>query len=373
MPESKRIFPMNSLFRLIARYTDTISKKRIRPSVQVITKFNSRTLIQGMVIIILVFIGMTPALGQHAEQNEKGSLPAYSVAGFLQQQFIADQTPGTPLRFAIHRARLGVTGHITDRLSVNFIAGTVEPPHNTPRLVNAFVDFDLHPLVQIRTGQFLLPFGLEGPEPIPLNPAIERTMAIRQLNPFTMFRDVGVRFSGGESLFQYAIALINGEGANQPAQLDINNVLGRLGFQPWKDLKLGISGHYGRYQPDAATGGSAVRTRTGIDMSYQLEPFFFRGEYITRKVELSSDDTRTSAGAYLLGGYELSSHWKMIARYEYYIPERDLDSNYLTVLTLGLSYYFIDNTRLSVNYGIRNDHTESQTDDLLQVQMQVVL
>ncbi len=110
-------------------------------------------------------------------------------------------------------------GTITDRITVNLIGGYVEPPNNTPRLVNAFIDFDIHPLLQLRTGQFLLPFGIEGPQPIFLNPSIERSNAIRRLNTFSMFRDVGIQISGHYSIFDYAVALVNGKGANQPEQI----------------------------------------------------------------------------------------------------------------------------------------------------------
>ncbi len=360
---------MRTLYRLMRASQIPFSKKGYDHLIQPVTGIRPRALIQGVFLIFLIFAGAIPVTGQNPKQASEKSLPAYSVAGFLQQQFVADQADGTPLQFAIHRARLGMTGQVTDRIHLNFIAGMAEPPNNTPRLVNAFVGFDFHPLLQIRTGQFLLPFGLEGPEPIPLNPAIERTTAIRQLNPFTMFRDVGVQVSGSRSIVQYAVALVNGEGANQPAQLDPSDILGRVGFQPLRNMTLGISGHYGRFQPDLGTENSAVRTRFGVDMSYRPGSLFFRGEHITRNEELTSNETRTSTGAYLLGGYELSSHWQLIARYEYYTPDND---NSLTVLTAGFSYYFIENTRLSVNYGFHNDQTASQTDDLLQVQMQVV-
>ncbi len=326
-----------------------------------------------MLIVLLIFVaGTTPAQGQTSVQSGEESLPAYSVAGFLQQQFIADRTPGSPVRFAIHRARLGIAGKITDRLRVNFVAGTVEPPNNTPRLVNAFVDFDVHPLFQVRAGQFLLPFGLEGPEPIPFNPAIERSTAIRRLNPFTMFRDVGLQISGSRSLLRYALALVNGTGANRPAQMDPKEILGRVGFRLWNTLELGISGHFGRFQPEWGTDDTARRTRAGVDISYRLEPLFVRGEYIIREEEQSPGETRTSAGGYLLSGYALSDHWEPIARYEYYTPGTEAGGDRLSILTAGFNYYFIDHTRLSINYAFRNNRADPQMANLLQVQMQVV-
>jgi len=119
---------------------------------------------------------------------------AYSV--FVQQQYVDDRTPNTPAGFSIHRARLGVTGSITDNLRVRILGGFVEPPQNNPQLLHAHMDYRINPLLTIRAGQFLLPFGIEGFEGIPLNPAIERSIAVRRLNTFRMFSDIGVQASG---------------------------------------------------------------------------------------------------------------------------------------------------------------------------------
>jgi hypothetical protein len=218
------------------KLNETMLKSRFTLTLVIFATFR---LIQGPIF--------APAAMAQSTDSES-SLPTFKVGGFLQQQFIADQTPDSPVRFSTHRARLGVTGSITDRISINLIGGYTEPPNNTPRLVNAFIDFDVHPLLQVRTGQFLVPFGLEGPQPIPLNPAIERSSAIRQLNTLGMFRDVGIQLSGSQSIFNYAVALVNGTGANQTDQIDPKDVAGRVGVNLTDEIALGISGHIGQYQ-----------------------------------------------------------------------------------------------------------------------------
>lgn len=301
------------------------------------------------------------------------ALPAFKFGGFLQQQFSADQTDGASNQFLIKRARVGATGSLTDRIRVNLIGGFVEPPDRTPALVNAFIDFDIHPLFQVRTGQFLLPFGLEGPEPIFLNPAIERTMAIRSLNTFRMFRDVGVQVGGRSSIINYKIAVVNGEGANQAEEFNPKDVMGRIGITPFEGFEIGGSLHFGKYQPVAASEDLEDRFRAGIDVSYMGGPVFFRGEYMIREDDYGNGNSLKMNGGYLLGGYKFTDKFQGIARYEFFTPNTDINENELTAITLGANYYFVGNTRISVNYEIRDDDLNPDLGNLLTIQMQVTL
>lgn len=121
-------------------------------------------------------------------------------------------------------------GALSDKIRGNVIGGFVEPPQNTPKLVQAFMDYRVNQYLSVRAGQFLIPFGLEGPEVITLNPAIERSLAVRRLNTFSMFRDIGIQASGNISRINYAIAFVNGAGANQREQINPKDIVGRVGF-----------------------------------------------------------------------------------------------------------------------------------------------
>lgn len=307
--------------------------------------------------------------GDHPDQN----LPSYKFGGFLQQQFIADQTPDSPARFSIHRARLGVSGSITSRIKINLIGGYSEPPDNTPRLVNAFIDFDIHPLLQLRTGQFLLPFGLEGPKPIFLNSAIERTYAIRRMNTFTMFRDIGVQLSGNTSAWSYAVAFVNGAGANNTEQMNPKDVMGRIGLNLTEEIQLGISGHLGNYQPNPASDNSYSRQRIGLDVNYVGQPLFIQGEYQWRWDDQPANNQLALNGGYILAGYRILEDLETIARFEIFDPGTSLDNDQLTVFTIGSNYYFSGNTRLSVNYEFIDDQLTPDFGNRLTVQMQLTL
>lgn len=315
------------------------------------------------------------ASGSSVESSDKDAitLPNYRLVGFMQQHFVVDESPDSATRFSIYRARIGFSGQVTDRIRVNIVGGLVEPPSSTPRLVNAVVDFDLHPMLQIRTGQFLVPFGLEGPEVITFNPAIERSLVMRRTNTFNMFRDAGVQLSGRSDAFTYAVAVVNGVGANNPEQIEPKDILGRIGYDITNTINIGLSGHYGQYRPDASLDNEEARYRFAADFSYTGDPVFFRGEYIYREDERPDMDSRKWSGFYVLGGYNFTRQIQGIARFEYLIPDTDGSDNELSVITLGANYRFAGNTRVSANYEIRNDELNPNLKNLFTIQMQVAL
>lgn len=322
-------------------------------------------------VLVGVLIGMLPftAVAQDAQDD---AYPDLQAIGYLQQVFVEDATEGESPRFSIYRARVGVAGAVTDRIRANVLGGAVEPPNRTPRLVNAFVDFDVHPLLQVRTGQFLVPFGLEGPEVVIFNPAIERSVATRRLNDFALLRDVGVQVSGQAAALSYAVALVNGAGANAAEEIDPKDVLGRLGIALDEDIEVGFSGHYGQRAAVNAPEHNQL-VRWGLDASYQVDSVFLRAEYIHRSDEQARGDDRVQRGGYILGGYRLTDRWEAIARVDAHDPNTDAEDDRFTALTLGANYYFAGQTRLSVNYEIRDDQRAAAVGNLLWVQMQLSL
>lgn len=326
-------------------------------------------------LLLLLLLGMSFESTQAQDATEKADdfISSLRFAGFLQQQFVADQNPDNPAAFSIKRARIGAAGPVTKHISLNVVGGFTEPPDNTPRLVNAFIDFNIHPLLQLRTGQFLLPFGLEGPEPIFLNPGIERSLAVRRLNTFTMFRDVGIQFSGKKSGFVYSLAVVNGAGANQNARIEPKDLIGRIQVSPVESFTVGVSGHLGSYQPVTGSDSYEDRTRAGADLSFDNKTILFRGEWQMRRDEQPTGGTVMRNGGYLLGGYRFSKQLETIGRLEYYDPDTSAGDDRLTAFALGANYYFLENTRLSVNYEFRTDRNDPNFSNQLTVQMQVVL
>lgn len=324
-------------------------------------------------IFALLFTALTnPVLAQSGD-NDEAFTPSYTPIGFFQQQFVNDESPDSPANFSIYLTRVGLTGHVSERISVTVTGGLVEPPDRRPRLVDAFVDFEVHPLLTIRSGQFVVPFGLEGPEAIPVNPAIDRSGAIRGLNTLALFRDVGVQVGGSRSGFEYAVALVNGTGADIPDEINPKDVLGRVGLAITENLTLGVSGHVGHIQTDPSADGYQSRYRAGTDVQFNLDPFFFRGEAMFRQDDQQDDDALRMLGTYLLAGYSITDQFEGVVRYSILDPDRSESGNQTSIWTLGANYNFVGNTRLSVNYEFRNDRLNPDFNNMLTVQMQVAL
>ena len=304
------------------------------------------------------------------EIKETPKYPQIKLTGFTQLQFLSDESAGIDDEFKVHRARAGVTGRLNEDIGYNLIFGAVEPPDRDPHLVNAYADFDYIPGVKIRVGQFLVPFGLEGPETIYFNPAIERSTAVRRLNPFNIFRDAGIQASSKFEKFNYALAVVNGSGANISENNDYKDVLGRFGFTPLEALSLGLSGHWGKYVGDSVE--NLDRFRLGTDFEYLKNPIRARGEFIWREDEQVSGAYIDKWGWYILGGYRFFQKLEGILRYEEFDPNTDANYDRLDITTLGLNYYFIGNTRLSVNYEFRNDDADADIDNFFTAQLQIV-
>ncbi len=328
-----------------------------------------------VVAALSLLVLSSAALGYSESQisTDDRSYPAYRLTGFMEHNFTYEEDANDPLGFSINRARVGVAGQLNELISLNIVAGALEPPNRNPQLVNGFVDFDIHSMFRLRTGQFLVPFGLEGPEPIFLNPAIERSYAIRRLNHFRMFRDVGIQASGSQDGISYAIAFINGTGANVAERIDPKDLLGRFGYKATDELTLGISFHIGTF-PNPQT--EADRFQLGLDGTWRSDPLLFRGEYIYRKDEQVGQRDINRHGGYVLAGYHFREELQGILRFELYQPDTDLDFSDagLTVLAAGLNYYLQGQTRVSLNYEVHSDRRENaDPGNMLTIQMQIVL
>lgn len=329
----------------------------------------------SVLLISLIFFFYTLSCqsisAQNTEENKR-SFPSVEPVGFVQQHFSLDNIKDNPVQFSIHRARLGVRGSFSEKIKYNFVIGAVEPPNRSPALVNGFFDISIHPFFNIRTGQFLVPFGLEGSEPVFLNPAIERSLPARSLNTYRMFRDVGVNIYGRYSIVNYSLSVINGKGANITESIDSKDVLLRLNFNLTENFIAGLSGQTGKYETDSFDIFSRKRFGTHFEYIDINSKNRFRGEFIYLDKQTKTNMNEISMGGYLLYGYKISGKLESIHRLEYYQPNNQ-DYTYYG-LTLGGNYLLTDKARLSLNcIGYTETGSFKNIQYHLNVQLQYVL
>ena len=338
---------------------------------QSIVKNTTASLIWIFLLTLVFWLPEQTHAKSALQQQQESEFPDYSFSAFFKNTLTQDNYGDDPLGFDIWVARAGVNARLSDRITANFTGGLVEPPDDNPQLVNAFFHYRVQEQFQLRAGQFLLPFGLEGQEPIFLTPTINRSNLVRRTNTFRMFRDLAVQASGEFDQLNYAVALANGTGANIAEQIDPKDVIGRIGIQPVQDFEIGLSGHLGRYQP-AGVDEDFQRVRAGLDLSYESNPYVFRAEYIYRSDDQPQGELQQH-GAYILGAYRFLENWQAVSRIEAFNPDTSTDNNYLTSTSAAINYYFVGPTRFSLNYEYLNDRQADRSGGILTAEIQVRL
>lgn len=211
--------------------------------------------------------------------------------------------------FDIRRARLFVEGRMFDYFGYKFEAEFEGSSSN--RLMDALINFDYFPYLQIQVGQFKEPFSLEhliSDKYLPFN---ERSMAYY----LTPARDVGLMIHGTVlgDMINYGVGVFNGDGrdATRRNQKDDKEYTGRMVLKPFhkvdiplvQNLQIGGSFAYARLDTSdlnvqidtpARTTFFEVssrakfriiqdveeRRRFGFEMAYTYGPLVLMGEYI---------------------------------------------------------------------------------------------
>ena len=263
------------------------------------------------------------------------------VGGYIQAQFKA---MGYTSGFNLNRAKGKIFGNITDDISYQLMVDAVAEKV----LKDAYIDFSMYPMLKFRFGQFKIPFGLEGVESSTIITTINRSLATTNLY---QGRDLGIKISGEaeNNKFAYAIAIVNGSGENTIDRDNYRDVVGRFGLYAFKLVTVGMSGHWGKFY-NSLLRDDQDKYRIGIDADYFNDYFKCTGEFIQGKNDTLNGKDNTEIGWYILFSSRYLYPFEPLIRYEYW---DEGDSN-IKQTTLGLNYYFIADTRLMLNYEMKN-------------------
>jgi len=256
--------------------------------------------------------------------------------------------PTTPPTFYLTRARLGLKGDVTKRAGYEFerdFRETFGSDHEWHPWKDAYVNFKVHSLIEVKVGKFKIPFGMEA------NLSEDRLDFVfksRTSDTLAPARERGVmlhaKFLKEDHLeYQVGVFRYDGEGSDIHGQPTASHTYAaRLSGEPLRYLKplpktvrhlyLGVAATHGR-MIDGLNGihgetfsnftffdhvfVSGNRTRTGAEMTWSEGPFGIKGEYIHMSEERKQQGIRgedlpdkISRGWYLTGSWALLGKFK---------------------------------------------------------------
>ncbi len=280
------------------------------------------------------------------------------LAGYTQVRYQILDQPGKIDGFDVRRARLDLKGNLSPywgyRLQFDFA--------NTPKLLDAYIEFKLNDYLDLIAGQSKIPLSVENLIPsnklelIELSQVVEALAArkndvIGDQNGL----DIGVQLKGtivkinGRPFFDYNVGIFNGSGINTADKNENKDLAGRLIIHPVAGLDIA-----GEYYDGVANIGDTInsgRGRYGADLAYEWKNLSVRSEYIHGK-----DAKIDKEGYYLQAGYYLlKKKLQLVAKYDFYDPDKSKTKNNTTWYVLGANINFNANTRLQVNYTFKEE------------------
>lgn len=318
---------------------------------------------KSALLIIAVFAGCMAVKAQEQTTDnlpnneerisklEKIAAKLPQISGFVNIRYQYDGADKTN-SFDLRRARLNLQGNIakplTYRLQVEFA--------NAPRILDAHIQWKINDYVNIRAGQFKVPFSIENVHYSPTSlEVMDNSLVIAGLSGYSDVsgvssagRDIGLSVNGtalnreGYSIINYSVGVFNGAGINRADVNKAKDYVGMLSLNPIKALTFAGYHYNGRA---GAQGDTFKRIRTGVGAKYDDGKLLVRSEYIWGK----TGDMK-SEGAYAVVGYHVHRMIQLIAKYDYF--KRDTSDNDTTQhnYTGGVNFIPIKYLRVQVNY-----------------------
>ena len=208
----------------------------------------------------------TSMAAQEKKEAKLNVLSDIKFSGYVMSQFQdSDQENKESNTFNIRMVRMSLEGRLmTDfywkvQLQAN---GNTSDLGSSPRMVDAFAEWQKYDAFKIKAGQFKRPFTFENP----MHPVTQGFMSYSQnVSKLSGFsdrsgehasngRDIGVQIQGdflknanGRNLLHYQVGVFNGQGTNQKDVDQRKDVIGGVWVVPVKGLRIGAFGWTGSY------------------------------------------------------------------------------------------------------------------------------
>ncbi|MBC7364976.1 MAG: hypothetical protein H5U07_10645 [Candidatus Aminicenantes bacterium] len=311
---------------------------------------------------------LSPALSAKEKEkpglgNTVGSSLPLKLSGYAQLQLSEKNTEN--LTFFINRARFSLAGALTRWLRFKLQADVAK----SPVLRDALAEVILSEKINLRLGQFIVPFGLENTTSAGELLTINRSQTVDLLAPgrdnAAAGRDQGVMLFGHYSVFEYHLGLFNGSGINRKDDNDHKDFSFRVLLRAAPGLKAGFSVYQGRKRA-AENTTNLVRNKYGLEASFTRERFLLNAEYLR-----ATDGQQKKQGGYVLLAYSVKPEkLQLIGRLETVNLDLSLAGQKSTVYTAGVNWFITSKSKLQINYEYHDRQADANIRAFL-VQLQV--
>jgi len=302
----------------------------------------------GLFAAIILFSAAVSAAQEKGESPAVTAAKAFKLSGYSQFLYTAQDTGMDG--FSVRRMRLVLTGDLLKNVHYKIQVDALK----SPILLDGLLEFAFHDAVNLRIGQFKVPFSLESTTSSADIETINRSQPVLKLSPGQDIgasgRDIGAVVFGKTSIVEYSVGVFNGAGINKADTNENKDWAGRIVIHPAGILAVGASVYDGAYSA-AAAAPAEKRDRAGLELSVLTGPFSLRGEYIR-----ASDGAILKEGWYLQGGYFiLEKKLQAVIKVDAYNPDTEADSKRMNLWTAGLNWLFTARTKLMANIEIYKD------------------
>ncbi|MDE6446544.1 MAG: OprO/OprP family phosphate-selective porin [Alistipes sp.] len=276
-------------------------------------------------------------------------LPRFS--GYVQAGYQYSDDAST---FFLKRVRLSLAGDIAPKLDYK-----IQFEFCKPQLVDAFIQYRPLDQLNIRLGQYKVPFSIENTDYVPTKlELIEYPMVLQKLMGFSDVcgisatgRDLGATLYGGffrrdgYSIVSYDLGVFNGAGINTKDNNKTKDIAARLAVRPVRGLLLSGSYYWGEY------GASYFkRERYAAGICYDRGAVVVRSEWIGGRTG-SDRGEFDSDGWYVMAGWRAPHNLMPAVRFEQFTLDTarrsaSRQNNY----TVGLLWAPVKYLRCQLNY-----------------------
>jgi hypothetical protein len=258
-------------------------------------------------VLLLVLAATTHAAAQDVAPPPV-NVGHLTISGFIQADavFAPSTTTATgpgndegegPDSFSIPRARIGVSGALTSKISW-YLQGDFANLTNDGRVLrDAYLQFTPTPQLAVRFGQLVVPFSLERLTTYTKLELIDRSVIGASMVPS---RDMGLmvfNLTPWRGWITYGAAIINGAGQNRADDNNAKDVVGRIATKVphLTHLTVGVNAQAGE-QPQGD------RRRVGVDLNLEGPEYRIAIERVSQRRDYAT--TIDTAGFTVIGAYK---------------------------------------------------------------------